>query len=105
MDNSLDTITLVAVGCVIYLVCYVLAFFICRKAKYSLNKKKDLIGLMTNAICFIFFLVYGQLDNHNYIHITILQGLWFILFPISLLFILIFTVSFLAKRDKKERAS
>jgi len=105
MNEVLDAIPLLTVGCVIYLACYFLAYFICKKANYAFKKKKDLIGIVTNGICFTFFLAYGQLDNHGYVHITILQGLWFLLFPISLLFILIFGVSFLIKRGNKKPIS
>lgn len=89
-------------GVVILLVCYCLAILITFKARFTGEKKSYLRGLITNTICFVFFLIYGLEDNVGPDTFTFLAPLWYLMFPGSLIFMLFFLVLFLTKKNVKK---
>lgn len=88
---------------IICIVCYYLAHKICYSTKYKGEKKAYLKVLIANIICFLFFLIYGLLENHFYLGIKFLAPIWFLLFPVSLIFGIIFSYLFFStKNDNSE---
>jgi len=69
---------------------------------YEIKKRSFLRVLLASLICFLFFLGYGLLANNFDFKIEILDGLWFLLFPISSLLIVIFSTCFFLTKPKKD---
>jgi hypothetical protein len=101
MNDILDLLWYVLKCAVVYISCFALAILFCRRVMYSKEKKNYLIFIVTNAICFIFFLAYGLLANHYYIRAKFFAPLWFFLFPLSLVLLLVFLYLFFTTNDKK----
>lgn len=88
---------------VIYLAFYFLAFIICSFTKYTGDKKTYFQILMANIICFLFFLIYGLLDNYYYVRINFLIPIWFFLFPLSFLLMVFFAFLFFFDKNVKPK--
>jgi hypothetical protein len=102
MNNTyfLETILFILEIAGIYLVCYVISKVIFSSVKYKGEKKFYLEMLGANIICFLFFLIYGYLENSFYVRVRFLQPLAFLALPISTIFTLFFAVLFVTTKKK-----
>lgn len=80
----------------IVIVCYWLALKVCNR--YELKKRRYLKILYTNIFCIVLFLIYGLLDNYCGIKNKSLAELWFVLFPVSIILIIVFSILLLIKK-------
>jgi len=102
MNDTIQTILLLLGGIAIYVLCYVISSKICSNIKkINAVQKKKLRSLITNGICFIFFITYGLLDNYCGITVVPLEALWFILTPISFLGLIWYTIAFFTSGQRK----
>ena len=100
MNEILEIIIFYSEVAGLCLIFYLIASLICRNVSYSGTKKKYLKPLLASLICFLFFLTYGLADNYLDIQSRVLAPMWFILFPLSLIFSIIFSILFFRKTQQ-----
>jgi hypothetical protein len=96
----LDILFVLSKAAVIIAICYLITLKISSYFRYESLKRRYFKILVSSIICFIFFLTYGLLDNYYDLKNKSLAELWFLLFPISVLFIVIFSVLFFSIKRK-----
>jgi len=98
MDEILEVILFYSETAGICLIFYFIASGICANVKYSGAKKKYLKLLLASLICLFFFLTYGLADNYLDLKSRVLAPMWFLLFPISVILSIIFSILFFTKK-------
>ncbi len=102
----MQTLIIFLESIVIYAVCYLIASLICSFIKkYNKIQKKNLLLIITNAICFVFFIIYGLADNYLDARIEFLEPLWFLLTPISFIGLIYYSISFFASGSQNGNVS
>ena len=101
-SELLDTLIFLLECAAIYVVFGTISRLICRRTKFSGEKKTYLIILVTNIFCFSFFIIYGLSENYFGLRIKFLQALWFILTPISFLLLILSLYFFLTIKKKRQ---
>jgi hypothetical protein len=75
---------------IVSIIFYFVASRILSKKKYNgVNKGRKTVFL-SSVICFLFFLVYGLVDNYLDFKVRLLAPLWFFFFPLSVVIILVY---------------
>ena len=108
MSDYLESAIFLAEAVAIYAACYFLARWICTfLTKYNPSQKRLLRLIITNAICFTFFIVSGLLDNYYDVRNATLEALRIILTPLSFFWLICFSIGFFIlplKNSGKDRS-
>jgi MFS-type transporter involved in bile tolerance (Atg22 family) len=102
-EDIFETLLFILESALIYFACYFFANKMCYSVKYKGEKRAYLKILIANVVCFLFFLIYGLLDNYFGIKVKFLAPIWFLLFPISSLLIVIFSILFFFTKHKDSK--
>lgn len=93
-------LTCLLVSICIWLICFFCSVRITNKTKFIGEKKLYLRLSIASLMYLLFFLSYGLLDKKLELPSVVLASLWYLLFPASILFTILFFILFLT--TKKE---
>jgi hypothetical protein len=100
--DIIATLLFILESAIICLICLFCAVGISYRTKYIGEKRTYLRILIASLVCFFLFFSYGIIENYFGLGFKLLAPLWYLLFPSSLIFIVISLYLFFSTNDKRE---